>query len=150
VECATSSNTPSSDTSSPPLQTNKAIQDILRRAIVTFLGDLSAHEMFASENEDIIRKKMDDIRAENPDSSLVGGGLRSKALKVLWADANQDLWKAKIDTLARDVEANRDEFPALMLQALQNLCNRDRLGSTLMSFSYAFRNTESDGIKGGM
>lgn len=150
MERATPSNTSPPDTSSPTPQTNKAIQDVLRCAIVTFLGDLSAREMFASENEDVIRKKMDDIRAENPGSTLVGGGLRSKALKVLWADANQDLWKSKIDTLAQDVEANRDEFPALMLQALQNLCNRDRLGSTLMSFSYAFRNTESDGIKGGM
>lgn len=106
--------------------------------------------MFASENEDAIRKKMDEIRAENPNSTLIGGGLRSKALKILWQDTDQDLWKSKIDTLARDIEANRDEFPALMLQALQTLCHHDRLGSTLMSFSYAFRDTKSDWIKGGM
>ncbi|KDR65060.1 hypothetical protein GALMADRAFT_149027 [Galerina marginata CBS 339.88] len=140
----------SSDTASPIPSTNKAVQDVLRCAIVTFLGDLSAREMFASENEDAIRKKMDDIRAESPSSTLVGGGLRNKALKILWENADQDLWKAKIDTLARDIQANREEFPALMLQALQNLCNRDRLGSTLMSFSYAFRDAKSDWIKGGM
>jgi hypothetical protein len=93
---------------------------------------------------------MEDIRAENPESALVGGALRSKALKILWADADQDLWKSKIDALAQDVEANRSEFPALMLQALQNLCNRNRLGSSLMSFAWAFRDSDTDGIKGGM
>ena len=36
-----------------------------------------------------------------------------------------------------------------MLLALENLCNRERLGSTLMSFSWAFRNLENDGISGG-
>ena len=106
--------------------------------------------MFASENEDAMHKKMNELYAENPDSTLVGGGLRSKALKILWQDADQDLWKSKIDALAQDIEANRDEFPALMLQALQGLCHRDRLGSTLMSFSYAFCDTKSDWIKGGM
>jgi len=105
--------------------------------------------MFASENEDAIRKKMEDIRAENPESDLVGGGLRSKALKILWENTDQDLWKSKIDALAGNVEANRVEFPALMLQALQNLCNRNRLGSTLMSFAYAFRIMTPMGLEVG-
>lgn len=147
---AAPSNTSSCDTSSPTPQTNKAIQDVLRCAIVTFLGDLSPREMFASENEDAIRKKMDEIHSENPNSTLIGGGLRSKALKILWRDADQDLWQSKINALAQDIEANRDEFPALMLQALQNLCHCDRLGSTLMSFSYAFHDTKTDWIKEGM
>jgi hypothetical protein len=93
---------------------------------------------------------MENIQAENPESDLVGGGLRSKALKILWTNANQDLWRSKVDALAQDVEANHAEFPSLMLQALQNLCNRDRLRSTLMSFAYAFRDDDTNGIKGGM
>ncbi|KIM35999.1 hypothetical protein M413DRAFT_32041 [Hebeloma cylindrosporum] len=144
------SNIPLPNTTSPIPHTNKDVDDVLRRAIVTFLGDLSAREMFASENEEAIRKKMDEIRAENPDSTLIGGGLRSKALKILWQNEDQDVWKSKIDALAQDIEVNREEFPALMLQALQNLCNRKQLGSTLMSFSYAFRDTKMDWIKGGM
>lgn len=76
--------------------------------------------MFASENEDAICEKMQDICAKNPGSTLVGRGLHSKALKVLWANADQDLWKSKINSLAWDVETNRNEFPVLMLQALQN------------------------------
>jgi hypothetical protein len=36
-----------------------------------------------------------------------------------------------------------------MLQALQVLCSRERLGSTLMSFTWAFRDMKTDGIKGG-
>ena len=150
MEHATTLSTASSSASFHTPPNNKAVQDVLRRAIVTFLGDLSAREMFASENEDAIHQKMEDIRAENPESELVGGALRSKALKILWTDADHDLWKSKIDALARDVEANRSEFPALMLQALQNLCNRDRLGSALMSFAWAFRDSNTDGIKGGM
>ena len=106
--------------------------------------------MFTSENEDAIHKKMDEIRSENPNSTLIGGGLHSKALKILWQDADQDLWQLKIDALAQDIEANQDKFPALMLQALQNLCHHDQLGSTLMSFSYVFHDTKTDWIKGGM
>ena len=62
--------------------------------------------MFTSENEDAICKNMDKIHAENPDSTFIGGGLHSKALKILWQDTDQDLWKSKIDSLALDIEAN--------------------------------------------
>jgi hypothetical protein len=61
--------------------------------------------MFASENEDDIRQKMEEIQAANPDSDLKGGGLRSKALKELWAKADKDLWQSKIDALAKDIDA---------------------------------------------
>ncbi|KDR77906.1 hypothetical protein GALMADRAFT_244867 [Galerina marginata CBS 339.88] len=129
--------------------TSKSLEDLYRRALVVFLGDLSPREMFASENEDAIRRQMEVIQAENPDSDLVGGGLRNKALKILWAKADQDLWKAKMEKLAGDIDANRDDFPALIFHAIQNLCARKRLGSTLMSFSWAFRDDKNDGIKGG-
>jgi hypothetical protein len=83
----------------------KALLEILRRAIVLFLGDLSAREMFASENEDAIRQKMEEIQVANPDSELKGGGLRNKALKELWAKADKDLWQSKIEALANDIDA---------------------------------------------
>jgi hypothetical protein len=123
--------------------------------------------MFASENEDAIHKQMEVIQAENPDSDLVGGGLHNKALKILWAKADQDSWKSKMEKLAGDVDVyvsyydvwltlqfmllcrNRDEFPVLIFHAIQKLCTRKRLGSALMTFLWAFRDDKNDGIKGG-
>lgn len=84
---------------------SNAINNILRRAIVTFVGDLSAREIFASENEDAIQAAMKKIHADNPNSDLLGGGLRNKALKTLWKDADKAFWEAKVKALAADVEA---------------------------------------------
>jgi hypothetical protein len=92
--------------------------------------------------------------------------MRNKALKELWKKADKELWQSKIDTLARDTDAyvwptvhcsqplivfsrNQEQFPSLMLQALQVLCSRERLRSTLMSFTWAFHDVKTDGIKGG-
>jgi hypothetical protein len=85
----------------------KALQETLRRATVIFSGDLSTREMFASENGEAIQQKIKEIQTENPELALVpvGGALRNKALKELWAKADKDLWQSKIDTLARDVDA---------------------------------------------
>ncbi|KAF8810570.1 hypothetical protein BYT27DRAFT_7091508, partial [Phlegmacium glaucopus] len=127
----------------------KALLEILRRATVIFPGDLSARELFATENDEAIQDKMKEFQIKNPESYLVGGGLRNKALKELWAKADKDLWQSKIDAFARDIDANREEFPSLMLRALQNLCSRERLGSTLMSFTWAFRDVQTDRIKCG-
>jgi hypothetical protein len=84
---------------------SNAVNNILHRAIVTFVGDLSAREIFASENEDAIQAAMKKIRADNPNSDLLGGGLRNKALKTLWKDADKAFWEAKVKALAADVEA---------------------------------------------
>ena len=84
---------------------SNAINNILRRAIVTFVGDLSAREIFASENEDAIQAAMKKIHADNPNSDLLGGGLCNKALKTLWKDADKAFWEAKVKALAADVEA---------------------------------------------
>ena len=148
-----------------PSATTKAIDDLLNRAIVTFLGDLSAREMFASENEDAIKTKMEELCADHP--GVPAGGLRGKAVKLLWKAADQTLWEAKIRGLAQDTKAyalyltiylvidtfflyrNQLEFPGLMFTALENLCKRNRLGSTVIAFSYAFRDPQSDGIQSG-
>ena len=60
--------------------------------------------MFASENENAICKQMEAIQAQNPELDLVGGGLHNKALKILWAKADHNLWKSKIGTLAGDID----------------------------------------------
>jgi hypothetical protein len=72
---------------------------------VLFLGDLSPREMFASENEDAIRQKMDELQVGKSDSGLDEGGLRNKALEELWEKADKNLWQSKIDNLAKDVDA---------------------------------------------
>jgi hypothetical protein len=61
--------------------------------------------MFASENSEAIQRKIEEIRTEHPELDLVGGGMRNKALKELWAMADKELWQSKIDTLARDTDA---------------------------------------------
>ncbi|KAF8803120.1 hypothetical protein BYT27DRAFT_7226148 [Phlegmacium glaucopus] len=127
----------------------KALLEILRRATVIFPGNLSACELFTTENDEAIQDKMKEFQIKNPELYLVGGGLRNKALKELWAKADKDLWQSKIDAFARDIDANREEFPLLMLRALQNLCSREHLGSTLMSFTWAFHDVQTDRIKCG-
>ncbi|KAF8962010.1 hypothetical protein BDZ97DRAFT_2027088 [Flammula alnicola] len=142
-----SASSPSTSTPASNVRVSKAADDTLRRGIVTFLGDLSARKMFASENEDDLKAEMDRIHAENPD--LFGGALRNKALKILWDKADHVQWESKIADLADNVEANQAVFADLMSIALQNLCNRKRLGSTVMSFSWAFRDPSTDLVKGG-
>jgi hypothetical protein len=46
--------------------------------------------------------------------------------------------------------SNQDEFPALIFYAIQKLCTCKWLGSTLMSFLWAFHDDKNDGIGGGM
>ncbi|KAF8955772.1 hypothetical protein BDZ97DRAFT_1764478 [Flammula alnicola] len=125
----------------------KRLDDLLRCAVVTFLGDLSPREMFASENEELIKTKMKELSEAHP--NLVGGGLRNKALAILWDsdDVDCSVWERKIEDLANDIQTNQAHFPHLIARALQNLCNRKRLGSTYMSFSYAVRDI-NDGIEG--
>ena len=77
---------------------------------------------------------MDEIHAENPNSTLIGGGLHSKTLKILWQDADQDLWKSKIDSLAQDIEANCDEFPALMSKLFKTSATATDLGQLSCPF----------------
>jgi hypothetical protein len=72
---------------------------------VLFLGGLSPREMFASENEDAIRQKMDNLRVGKSDLGLNEAGLRNKALDELWEKADKNLWQSKIDNLEKDVDA---------------------------------------------
>ncbi|KAF8961526.1 hypothetical protein BDZ97DRAFT_1921209 [Flammula alnicola] len=100
--------------------------------------------------DDLLRcavMKMKELSEAHP--NLVGGGLRNKALAILWDsdDVDCSVWERKIEDLANDIQTNQAHFPHLIARALQNLCNRKRLGSTYMSFSYAVRDI-NDGIEG--
>ena len=70
-------------------------------------NSLSPREMFANENEDAIRQKMNDLGLQvgKSDSGLNEGGLRNKAFDELWEKADKNLWQSKIDNLAKDVDA---------------------------------------------
>lgn len=106
--------TPPKQPTVPTEPPSKSLLGILRRATVLFPGDLSARELFASENDEAVQQKMVEIQTEDPDSDLVGGGLRNKALKELWAKADKDLWQSKIDTFANDIDAY--VWPTVYLQ----------------------------------
>ena len=61
--------------------------------------------MFASENEDAVRLKMNNLRVGKSDSGLNEGELHNKALEELWEKADKNLWQSKTDNLAKDVDA---------------------------------------------
>ncbi|KAJ3495981.1 hypothetical protein NLJ89_g10546 [Agrocybe chaxingu] len=108
------------------------------------MGDFSPREVFASENEDSIKSKMQALSSEFP--TLAGGSLRNKALAVLWGETDQEIWTAKAKEILADVDLNREHFPLLMSQFLQTLCSRGCIGTVYASFSYAVRSAD-DGIK---
>jgi len=100
---ATTRNTASASSATQNGNTSSPVDNLLSCAIVTFLGDLSAREMFASENEDAVRTKMDELRVDYP--KIPAGALRGKAVKHLWHAADHAVWDEKIKALAQNVDA---------------------------------------------
>ncbi|CAA7271015.1 unnamed protein product [Cyclocybe aegerita] len=125
-------------------EVEQKLDTMIQSATAIFMGDFSPRELFARENEDAIKSKMQELSVEFP--ALMGGGLRNKAVAALWATADQDLWKAKAKELLADVNMNREHFPLLMARFLKTLCSRGCVGTVYTSFSYAVRSTD-DGIK---
>ena len=160
---------PSNSTATPTIANesqHETLSEVFRPTIVLFPGDLLPREIFASENEVAIRQKMDELRGAKSDLGLNAEGMHNKVLEELWEKADKNMWQSKIDSLAKDVDAyvqlppsgssllilffrNQEQFPTSMLHALQDLCSRERLGTTLMSFTWAFRDSKTDKIKGG-
>jgi hypothetical protein len=68
-----------------------------------FTSEVPARELFASENDEALNTKMDQLRSKYPD--LVGGALRNKALSKLWKKADQGEWKEKAAVLVADIDA---------------------------------------------
>ncbi|KAF8878038.1 hypothetical protein CPB84DRAFT_1752014 [Gymnopilus junonius] len=135
-ECATSTS------SSLPLD------NILCRAIGIFTSEAPARELFAFENADELKAKMEDVKTRHPD--LVGGALCNKALAKLWKKADQNAWEEKATTLAGDINANQLEFPKLLAHAIQNLLQRGRLGSIVTTLNYAFRDMNGGVLYGAL
>ncbi|KAF8958226.1 hypothetical protein BDZ97DRAFT_1923822 [Flammula alnicola] len=137
----------SNSVSGGPFQVfSKPVNNILARATVIITSEFPAWELFASENEEALQVKMDDIHACHPD--LVGGALHNKVLKKLWKKADQGEWKEKAAVMAADINTNQNEFPDLMAQAVQNLIARGRLGSVVTSLNYAYRDSHGGVIYG--
>ncbi|KAF8901490.1 hypothetical protein CPB84DRAFT_1846782 [Gymnopilus junonius] len=153
-ECATSTS------SSLPLD------NILCRAIGIFMSEAPAWELFAFENADELKAKMEDVKTRHPD--LVGGALRNKALAKLWKKADQNAWEEKATTLAGDINAYMILFfsmftantrlslkkpigvPEALGFAIQNLLQRGRLGSIVTTLNYAFRDMNGGVLYGAL
>jgi len=76
-------------------------RDVLRRAAAIFMGDLSARELYASENAAEIKNTMDAISPNHP--GLIGGALWNKALGILWAEQDHTVYEKKMSDLLSDV-----------------------------------------------
>ena len=76
-------------------------RDVLRRAAAIFMGDLSARELYASENATEIKNMMEVISSDYP--GLIGGALRNKALGILWAEQDHTVYEKKMLDLLNDV-----------------------------------------------
>jgi len=90
----------------PPADTTRnhddpKTRDVLRRAAAIFMGDLSARELYASENATKIKNTMEAISPDHP--GLVGGALRNKALGILWAEQDHAVYEKKMLDLLNDV-----------------------------------------------
>ena len=76
-------------------------QDVLRHAAAIFMGDLSARELYASENGTEIKNTMEAISPDHP--GLIGGALRNKALGILWAEQDHTVYEKKMSDLLNNV-----------------------------------------------
>ncbi|KAF9555030.1 hypothetical protein CPC08DRAFT_766264 [Agrocybe pediades] len=126
---------------------NDQLTSILQSALC-FFGDLPARALFIEDTgtQSEIREKMNELKIVYP--GLNNGALRNKAVKALWDAADQEYWKERVQDVKGDLKTNREHLPLIMHHALQDLATRDCLGSIALSFSFAYRDTNTDGIKG--
>jgi len=76
-------------------------RDVLRCSAAIFMGDLSARELYASENSTAIKNTMEAISPDYP--GLIGGALRNKALGILWAEQDHTVYEKKMSDMLHDV-----------------------------------------------
>ncbi|KAJ2913533.1 hypothetical protein MD484_g6882, partial [Candolleomyces efflorescens] len=122
---------------SSPDAKSRSILSVLR-TIIIFQGQLPARELFAHEHEEAVASEMSRLRQEMPSADL----------RKLEAEM-QELYQKKITDLANNVARNQSEFALLLVQALQDICDRRYLGSALLGVLFAFRET-SDNIQHGL
>lgn len=132
--------------------------------MVIFIGNLSARDLFIAENEEAIIESYKKIVAEK---GIPGGGARQQAISELWAGADEAFWQKKAKDMSDNTELwvivlslptcysdyyilrNQMEFPGLMARALNDICQCQALGSSVMMLAYAFRDSNDD-IDSGM
>jgi hypothetical protein len=127
-------------------------------------GDLSTHDIFVNNlTEEEIEQAKKSVHKMEP--TLVGGTHRNAAIAQLWQDADHDQWNQQKVNFLSDTHRyvlllhtlfihsplvrNQSDFPLLIAQSLQDICNSGRLGSVLLQLSYGFRGAD-DGVLSGM
>ncbi|KAF8873366.1 hypothetical protein CPB84DRAFT_1753290 [Gymnopilus junonius] len=78
-------------------------KNILTRAMGIFMSEVSAKELFASENQELLEEKMAQLSTAQPE--LIGSALRNKVLKELWNSVDQQTWEDKAAATAADIDA---------------------------------------------
>lgn len=82
--------------------------EVLRSAMSIFQGDtVSPRELYAEEpqSKELLANKMKEIASDYP--NLVGGGLRNKALSLLWhalEESDQKVWEDTAKAILSDVQ----------------------------------------------
>ncbi|KJA19674.1 hypothetical protein HYPSUDRAFT_204412 [Hypholoma sublateritium FD-334 SS-4] len=103
------------------------------------------------QNEDELKLETAKIMKERRAEPSFTAPARNMALATLWqglTSAQKDMWHRRSQMMADDIVTNRQEFPTLIAETLQALCDRGRLGTTIMALNYAFRD-EHDGLVSG-
>ncbi|KJA18633.1 hypothetical protein HYPSUDRAFT_56982 [Hypholoma sublateritium FD-334 SS-4] len=124
--------------------------DKVLRSLGLFAGDLTPKEFFARENADLLKGRTEEI-LESRGNKFPHGAARNMALAELWDELTslvKDDWKERAQALVEDVSLNRQQFPVLINEALQAICDRGRLGNALVSLHYAYRD-DAGGLECG-
>ncbi|KJA14200.1 hypothetical protein HYPSUDRAFT_208911 [Hypholoma sublateritium FD-334 SS-4] len=129
---------------SAPSTTDKRVVDKALRSLAIFSGDVSPREFYAQENATLLKERAEEILQARNDN-LPKGAARNMALADLWdglTDSEKNDWKDRAHALSGDVSRNREEFPLLMTDAIQSICDRGRLGSVVMALHFAYRDDQ--------
>jgi hypothetical protein len=148
--------------------TDRELLDTMKLA-ASALVDLKTfskgRSLFKRRKHSDILKERDVIMLDDPNMSQVGA--YQKALKLLWNDADQDIWEAQAQGEAEDVfeyifihivynnsdysttHRNQKIFPPHLFSSLRALCHVGGLGKLEVVAFYAFRDG-LDRIETGM
>ncbi|KAF8074508.1 hypothetical protein FPV67DRAFT_1445570 [Lyophyllum atratum] len=126
-------------TSSTPIATPSRADGIskLIRSQILLTGEYPAQQYFVLENEaEITRRYQDLAREEN----IPGGGARNRVIKEMWEEeVDQEVWTKMAETAKKDIESNQKEYPLLVNQVIQDIAERDIVGSMISVQAWAFR-----------
>lgn len=83
----------------------KRLVDKVLRSLAIFSGDLSPRELYAQENQTLLKERAEEI-LEGRDDNLPKGAARNMALADLWdelTNSEKNDWKDHAHALAEDV-----------------------------------------------